>query len=37
MSRLATIATRQKSTRVRDALFTLCVAATALVSIVTLG
>jgi len=37
MTRLSSIATRQRSTRVRDALFTLCVAATALVSIVTLG
>lgn len=38
MTRLANIATRNGSTRrVRDAIFALCVAATALVSIVTLG
>ena len=37
MTRLATIATRQKSTRVRDSFFALCIAATALLSIATLG
>ena len=37
MTRLANIATRNGSTRLRDAFFSLCVAATALVSIVTLG
>ena len=36
MSRLQTIATRQKTTRVRDTFFALCLAFTAAVSVTTL-
>jgi hypothetical protein len=36
-NRLATIATRQRSTRVRDAFFAACVALAAVVSVTTLS
>lgn len=36
-NRLATIATAQKKTRVRDALFALCVAVAAVISITTVS
>jgi hypothetical protein len=37
MNRLTNIATRQRSTRLRDAFFALCVAAAAVVSVTTVS
>jgi hypothetical protein len=37
MTRLSNISTRQRTTRLRDAFFTLCIAATAALSIATLA